>query len=155
MARYNKIFAGPVDKTLPQVHEATVNVGGGAAPGSLVVLSGGEFVLAGTSTVGKVWCLQDAYLTGKKVTDNVPDNDTGVGLELLPGMLYNMRVATGNNLVKGDALIPGASGTLVKAAGNKKMVVAFADETYNNDTGSTQLVRVRAAIGYLTPSSAA
>jgi hypothetical protein len=127
----------------------------GARSISLVVLSTGDWAYAGTSTVGKVWLLQDNYLTGGKVTDAIAQDELGIGMELIPGMLYNARVATGNNLAKGDALIPGANGVLVKAAGNKKMVVAFADETYNNDTGSTQLVRVRAATGYLTPSSAA
>jgi hypothetical protein len=155
MARYNKIFAGPAQANLPQVHEALVNAGAGLLPGSVVVLSSGEWVYAGTSTVGKVWLLQDNYLAGGDVDDVIADNQTGIGMELIPGMLYYARVSTGNNLAKGDALIPGASGVLVKSTGNKKMVVAFADETYNNDTGSTQLVRVRAATGYLTPSSAA
>lgn len=153
MARYNKIFAGPAHMTLPQVQEAPC--GASLLPGSLVVLSTGEWAYAGTSTVGKVWLLQDNYLVGGKVTDAIAEDDVGIGMELLSGMLYYARVATGNNLAKGDALIPGASGVLVKAAGNKKMVVAFSDETYNNNTGSTQLVRIRAAAGYLTPSSAA
>lgn len=153
MARYNKIYAGPVTEVLPQVHEALCSAD--LLPGSIVVLSTGEWAYAGTSTVGKVWILQDNYLLMKNTDDVVEEDDTGIGMELLPGMLFHARVANGVNVTRGAALTPGANGVLVLATGTKDMVVAFADEIYNNNTGSVQLVRVRAATGYLTPSSAA
>ncbi len=155
MARYNKIYLGPADKQLPQVQEAPINNASGLLPGSIVVLSSGEWVYAGTSTVGKIWILQDGYLTGRKVEEVVQDDEVGIGMEMIQGHLYAARVATGNNLVKGSLLMPGANGVLVLATGPKRMVVATADEVYNNNTGSTQLVRVRATAGYMTPSSAA
>lgn len=151
MARYNKIFAGPATEVLPQVQEAPCSAD--LLPGSIVVLSAGEWAYAGTSTIGKVWVLQDNYLLMRTVDQVVANDDVGIGMELLSGMLYHVRVATGQNVAKGDALTPGANGVLVRATGPEQMVVAFADEAFNNNTGAVQLVRVRAASGYLTAAS--
>jgi len=150
MARYNKIYAGPSSEVLPQVME--LPAAASTLPGSAVVVTSGEFALAGATTVGKVWFAQDNYLTMGGVTDAVDEGDVVIGLEPLPHMLFNVRVATGNNLVKGDALTPGAAGVLVKAS-TADMVVATAAETYNNNTGADQLVQVRPAIGYLTAAA--
>lgn len=147
MARYNTIYAGPGNDPTPQAFEALASVA--IAPGSIVTLSSGEFALGTAATTGKVWIAQDNYLTGRGIDTSWAADSTAIALEILPGKLYNARVATGQNLTKGDALTPGASGALVKAA-TSDMVVATADETYNNNTGSVQLVTVRAATGYLT-----
>ena len=52
MARYNKIFLGPVEKTKPQVKELLAAAA--LKPGRLAVISSGKFALAGATTVGKV-----------------------------------------------------------------------------------------------------
>jgi hypothetical protein len=150
MPRYNKIFLGPVDRPHPQVQEAPAAAA--IPPGSVIVRSSGTFALAGTSTVGQVFIAQENYLAMEGVDANYAQNDTVIGLEMYPGLLFAARVATGNNLVKGSPLTPGASGVLVLAS-TSDMVVAFSDETYNNNTGATQLVRVRPATGYMTPAS--
>lgn len=152
MARYSKIHLGPARKNDPQVFEA--EAGAAITPGCLIVLSSGRFVLAGAATVGKVWIAQENYLAMKGVDaaytaysagPPVIDGDRVLGLEMQDDVLYAARVATGVNITAvGTALTPGANGTLAIAS-TSDLVVAYADEVFNNDTGSTQLVRVRPA----------
>lgn len=148
MARYNKIFLGPVQKTLPQVRELICDVA--LLPGRLVVITGGQWALAGATTVGKVWIVQDNYLQLKSVDTEWTDEETAIGMELLPDMLYAGRIANGVNITAiGTALTPGATGTLAIAAASD-LVVAYAEEVYNNNSGSEQLIRIRpAGLSYL------
>lgn len=150
MARYNKIYAGPVTEVTPQVQEAPAAAD--TLPGCLVVLTAGEFALAGAATVGKVFIAQDNYLAMKGVDDVWEEGDTMIGMEMLDEQFFNARVATGNNVAKGAALTPAANGLLALAS-TADMVVAFAEEAYNNTSGESQLVRVRAAKGYLTAAA--
>jgi hypothetical protein len=150
MARYNKIFAGPVSEPTPQVRELAA--GASILPGSILVVTSGVFQLAGTTSVGKVFIAQDNYLLMKNVDQAWDADDTMIGMEMLPTQFFNARVAAGANLSIGTALTPAASGTL-GVASTSDMVVAFAEEAYNNTTGAVQLVRVRAATGYLTAAA--
>lgn len=144
MGRYTKIHLGPARKNDPQVTEA--NASANILPGSLVVLSSGEFALAGASTVGKVWLAQENYLMQKGVDDTyVEDDDLVLGLEMQDDCLYAARIANGVNITaKGVALTPAASGTL-GIASTSDLIVAYSDEVYNNNTGATQLIRIRPA----------
>lgn len=151
MARYNKIFAGPTSETLPQVVE--LPAAADTLPGCAVVVTAGEFALASATTVGKVFVVQDNYLTGKGVDDAIKADDRVIGMELLPEQLFNVRVPTGTNVTLGAALTTGASGKWVLAA-EGRAVYAYAEEAYNNTSGADQLVRVRAANGYIIPESA-
>jgi len=151
MARYNKIYAGPATEATPQVMELPAATGT-ILPGCLVVVNSGEFALAGAATVGKVWIAQDNYLAMKGPDDAYGEGDVVMGMEMLDEQLFNARVATGNNVTKGAALTPAANGELA-IAGLSDMVVAFAEEAYNNTSGTSQLVRVRAAKGYLTAAT--
>lgn len=152
MARFNKIYAGPVTQVTPQVREAPAAAA--ITPGQLIVLSSGEFTPAGATTVGKVWVAQDNYLALKGVDVAYAEDDVVIGMELLDEQFFNVRVANGVNITAvGTALTPGASGTLAIAS-TSDLVVAYSEEIYNNNTGSTQLVRVRAATnGHLTAAS--
>lgn len=151
VARYNKIYAGPVTQVTPQVQELPA-ADGNIKPGNIIVMSSGTFANAGASTVGKVFIAQDNYLAQKGVDDAYTSGDTVIGMELLDEQFFNARVATANNVTRGAALTPAASGNLALAS-TSDMVVAFAEEDYNNTSGSAQLVRVRAAKGYLTAAS--
>ncbi len=143
MARFNKIFLGPVDKPKPQVRELIASVA--LKPGRLAVISSGKWALAGASTVGKVWLVQDNYLQLKSVDDDWAANDTAIGIEMEDDSLYAARIANGVNITAiGTALTLGANGTLAIAS-TSDLIVAYADEVYNNDSGSEQLLRVRAA----------
>lgn len=143
MARYNKIFLGPVDKPKPQVRELIASAA--LLPGRLAVISTGKFALAGATTVGKVWVIQDNYLQQKGVDDAWAQNNTAIGIEMEDDSIYACRIATGVNITAvGVALTPAANGTL-GIASTEDLVVAYSDEVYNNDSGSEQLLRVRAA----------
>jgi hypothetical protein len=148
MARYNKIFLGPVQENLPQVRELIADVA--LKPGRLVVITAGQWALAGATTVGKVWIVQDNYLAMKGTDDDWAADSIAIGMELLPESLYAARVANGVNIAAiGTALTPGANGTLAIAAASD-LIVAYSEEVYNNNSGSEQLVRVRpAGLSYL------
>lgn len=147
MARYNKIFAGPVNAVLPQAIETLATEA--IAPGSIVTAAG---ALADDTTVGKVFVAQENYLEMKGVDDAYASGENLIALELLPSLFFNALVATGNNVTVGASLSITAAGTL-QIAGTSDFVVATADEAYNNTSGSAQLVRVRPAIGYITPAA--
>lgn len=147
MSRYNKIFAGPVNAVLPQVIEVPATEA--ITPGSIVTAAG---ALADDTTVGKVFIAQENYLEMKGVDDDYAIGDNVIGMELLPAMFFNALVATGNNVTVGAALTITSAGTLA-LAGVSDFVVATADEAYNNTSGDPQLVRVRPAIGYITPAA--
>ena len=151
MARYNKIYAGPVTEVTPQVRERPAAAA--ITPGQLIVITGGQFTPAGTATVGKVYVAQDNYLALEGVDTPYAIGDIVIGMELLDEQFFNVRVATGVNVAQDAALVPGAAGTMALAAAGSKQVIAFAEEAYNNTSGSTQLVRVRAAKGYLTAAA--
>ncbi len=146
MARYNKIYAGPVTEVTPQVTEAPASAA--ITPGTAIVLSAGEFAVAGASSNDKLFVAQDNYLAMKGVEDSYDAGDVCIGMEMLDEQFFYVVVPTGNNLAKGAALTTNATGKFVPATtGNR--IIAYADEAYNNNTGSDQLVRVRAAKGHL------
>lgn len=143
MARFNKIFLGPVQKTQPQVREAVASVA--LKPGRLVVMSSGEFALAAATTVGQVLLVQDNYLALKDVDTDWSADDTAIAIEMQSDELYAARIANGVNITaKGVALTPAANGTL-GIASTSDLIVAYSDEIYNNNTGSEQLIRIRPA----------
>lgn len=152
MARYSRIHLGPARKNDPQVLEA--EAGAVITPGCLIVLSSGRFVLAGATTVGKVWLAQENYLAQKGVDATYaayaagpPEvrGDRVMGLEMQDDTHYAARIANGVNITAvGTALTPAANGTLAVAS-TADLVVAYADEVFNNNTGATQLLRIRPA----------
>lgn len=141
MARFNKIYAGPVTEVRPQVDEvvATASI----LPGCLITQAG---ALAVAATATEVLIAQEDYLTGKDVDTAYDIGDLVVGMKMLPAQFFNARVANGVAVTKGAALALGASGLLVLATAGAR-VVAFAEETIT--VGATaDLVRVRPATGY-------
>jgi hypothetical protein len=142
MPRFNKIFAGPVTETLPQVQEAILN--GAYLPGTAVVRSSNNFAQAGANSGDRIYILQDNYLAMKGVDDAWLSGDRGVGLELLDEQFYNVRVPTGVNVAKDAELTTNSAGKFVLATSGQNVIVV-AEEAFNNNTGSDQLVRVRKA----------
>jgi hypothetical protein len=146
MARYNKIYAGPVSETLPQVQERLCAAA--ILPGTALVESGSAFAQAGAASNAKLYIAQDNYLAMKGVDDAWAANDRIIGMEMLDEQFFNVRVPTATNVTRGAALTTNASGKFVLATtGNR--IVAFAEEAYNNTSGADQLVRARAAKGNL------
>jgi hypothetical protein len=146
MARFNKIYAGPATEATPQVQERICDAS--VMPGTAVVESGGKFAQAGANANGKVYIVQDNYLALKGVDVAWPAGDRIIGMEMLDEQFFNVRVPTGQNIARGAALTTNASGKFVATAtGNR--IIAFAEEAYNNTSGSDQLVRARVAKGNL------
>lgn len=142
MPRFNKIYAGPVTEVLPQVQERILN--GAYLPGTALVVSSGNFAQAGANSGDKLYILQDNYLALKGVDDAWPSGDRGIGMEMLDEQFFNVRVPTGVNVAQDAELTTNASGKFVLATSGQN-VVAVAEEAFNNNTGSDQLVRVRVA----------
>lgn len=146
MARYNKIFAGPATEVTPQVEELPCNVA--LTPGMVILRSSGKWIAHATAGArGRIRVLQDNYLAMEGVDTNVAADDIGIGLIPLDEQLFYVRVATGNNLTKGDGLVSNGAGLLAKAATQGHHILFWAEETYNNNTGSSQLVLCRTAQG--------
>jgi hypothetical protein len=150
MARFNKIFAGPVSENLPQVQEAPADIA--ILPGVFAVITSGEFVVATADTHAKLFVTQDNYLIMKGVDDTYAAGETVIGMELLDGQLFNVRFPTGVDVTRGAAITIGTGGK-GKLAAAEDFVVAFAEEAYNNTSGVDQLVRVRAARGFYLPAA--
>lgn len=143
MARYNKIFLGPVEKNKPQVRELLASVA--LKPGRLAIISSGKWALAGATTIGKVWLIEDNYLALKTVDTDWAQDSMAIGLEMQADELYAARIANGVNITAiGTALTPAANGTL-GIASTSDLIVAYSEEVYNNNSGSEQLIRIRPA----------
>ena len=145
MARYNKIFAGPVSENVPQAREATSAAA--LTPGQLVVESSGAFVVAPASTAGHIFVVEENYVALKGVSTAYGIGETVIALRMLDEQFFNVLIPTGVNVAKHAPLSPGASGK-AKIAATTNYVFAFAEEAYNNTSGSDQLIRVRAAHGF-------
>lgn len=142
MARFNKIYAGPVSEPTPQVQERVCAAA--VLPGIALVESGANFAIAGANTGEKIYIAQDNYLALKGVDDAWPANDRVIGMEMLDEQFFNVRVPTGVNVARGAKLTTSAAGKFVLATSGQN-VVAVAEEAFNNNTGSDQLVRARKA----------
>ena len=142
MARYNKIFAGPVDENKPQVQERICTAA--ILPGTALIESGSNFAQAGANVAVKFYIAQDNYLALKGVDDTWPANDRIVGMEPLDELFFNVRVPTGQNVLRGSELTTNGSGKFVLATTGQN-VKMIAEEAYNNTSGADQLVRARKA----------
>lgn len=143
MARYSRIHLGPARKNDPQVLE--LPAAAAIAPGSMLAIAAGEFDAAGASHTGRIWIAQENYLAQKGVEAPYAEDDRVIGLEPEPGTMYAGIIATGTNVTAiGTPLALAAGGKLAVAAADG-YVVAFADEAFNNNTGSDQLIRIRVA----------
>ena len=142
MARFNKIYAGPVTEVTPQVQERICAAA--ILPGTALVESGASFAQAGANSGEKLYIAQDNYLALKGTDDAWPAGDTVIGMEALDEQFFNIRVPTGTNVARGAELTTSAAGKFVLATTGQN--VAFvAEEAFNNNTGSDQLVRARKA----------
>lgn len=142
MARFNKIYAGPVTQVTPQVQERICAAA--ILPGTALVESGANFAQAGANSDEKLYIAQDNYLALKGTDDAWPAGDTVIGMEALDEQFFNVRVPTGVNVARGAKLTTNATGRFVLATTGQNVAVV-AEEAFNNTSGSDQLVRVRIA----------
>jgi hypothetical protein len=142
MARFNKIFAGPVDQVKPQVQERVCPTA--VMPGTFLVENGSAFAQAGAATAAKFYIAQDNYLAQAGVDTAYPAGDRVIGMEPLDELFFNVRVPTGVNVARGANLTSNATGRAVLATTGQR-VLMIAEEAYNNTTGADQVVRARKA----------
>lgn len=142
MARYNKIFAGPVDQVKPQVQERICAAA--VLPGTAVIDSGTQFAQAGANTAAKILIVQDNYLALKDTDTAWLAGDRVVAMEPQDELFFHVRVPTGTNITRGVGLTTNAAGKFVVATTGQRVVMT-GEETYNNTSGADQLVRARKA----------
>lgn len=149
MARINKIRLGPVQRNCPQAEEAIMAAD--LAPGTIVYKnSNGKFAAFATEGEGegvKLYVLNHSFASGGQIDDDVEADTTGIAEPLFSEDLLAMLVATGNNLNVADKplAISATAGVLKIGVPGTDFIVGYAQEIYNNNTGSSQLVRVRPA----------
>ncbi len=143
MARYGTIFAGGVEKTMPPSLNRDVDVA--LAPGTICTLNGDqEFVAHASQGVrGSFFILAEGYLTQDDTDTNIPANETGVGYYPLDDKFFYVLVETGTSVVNEVTLLTSNGSGALEIAASGDEVLFVAAETFNNTTGSNQLVAVR------------
>ena len=121
MARFNKIYAGPVTEVTPQVQERICAAA--VLPGIGLVESGSAFAIAGANSGDKLYIAQDNYLAMKGTDDAYAANDTVLALELLDEQFFNVRVPTGVNVARGSELTTNSAGKFVLATTGQNVAV--------------------------------
>ena len=146
------IFVGPADGA----NQKPLTVEGVAvaatAPGTILkeTASGLEANDVAATQFGEQLIVADKdQMRSKSVDDNWTINENMVAIIPRSGEVINALVATGQTLIKGDALSRNGAGLLKKAVtpatvgATSEEVVAYADEAIT--TTATTLVRVRVA----------
>lgn len=139
----NTIFAGGVDTNRPIVDEAVC--GAIILPGKAMLKSSGSFTL---STVngegGAMYIAAENSMKQGTVDDTYASGETVKAFYPRPGEMYNVRVATGNNITAKDTpLTVNAAGRFrIALTDGTEEVLAYADEVVNVAADDV-LVRVR------------
>jgi hypothetical protein len=143
----NVIFRGPVTH---QPITISKPVAGAYLPGTFVEETATELVQITTALAKRPLLLMNREFYGQGVSDAYLDEDTGVALELVPGMVVQARVAAAT-YAKGAPLTIAASGRLA-AATAETPVVAFFDDTPGAKSAG-DLVDVVIANTYTVPAA--
>ncbi len=149
MARKNAIWAGPFNQYEPQTVEGTLSAA--SLPGSVVRRGAGNALTVGASALGaetRYYFLAEGYLDGlgQDLDTLVAVNTTAEAYEIQERINYNALLANGQNITALDTpLTVNTAGTLQVATIGTHFVVAYANEIFNNNTGSSQLISVRKA----------
>lgn len=149
MGRHNKIFRGPVEMDRPYSEERVVTAD--TAPGTLVIVNNttDQFVPHNDAGGrGSFFVLNEDFISQQDTDTNIRAGDIGVAYYPYEKYRFAALLATGNNVSRGQALASNGTGQLRVAQAGEE-VLFYAMETYNNDTGSNQLLRVRPGAGEL------
>lgn len=131
----NLVYIGPAEQH-PDVTEALASEA--ISPRQVMVLTAGEFALAGADQGGVVYFAGNDIL--EEVTDAYADGDTVQGFRPKSGEYYELQLAASQTIAKDAPLTTDASGNLV-ALGAGTNVVAYADEAVTT-TASVGSIRV-------------
>lgn len=122
----NVIYRGPIQKE-PQ----TINlpVAGAYLPGTFVTSDGAQLTQAAAADMGeKLYLLGNMRFKDQDIATAYTSGDTAVAYEVLPGEVYQARLAAAT-YAKGDKLTIGASGRLTKVATAGDVTVAYFSDT--------------------------
>lgn len=117
-------------------------------PGTLVIETAGEFVAH--STAGghaQLLILDRDILKAGGVDDAIASGELGIARQVVTGEMANVRVATGQTITRGAAMVSNGDGQLRLingAADPAELVLAYAHETITTTADNT-LVLVRGA----------
>jgi len=145
MTTANVVFSGPASNTAPIRREAKATAA--SLPGTLVELdASGDFQahsIAGGG--GDLYILDMDVIRQKSVTEAVTVGDDVRAFIPEVGRTYNVILADGEAIIKGDMLASGGDGTVVEATatGATPDVVLFVAEEALTTSGATGRLRVR------------
>ena len=143
MARYGTVFAGAVQKTMPASIERAVDAA--TAPGTIVTINAtDEFIPhASQGLRGSFFILSENTITQDDTDTNIPANQTGIGYYPALDCFYHVLVETGTNMTAEVTQLTSNGAGVLEVAAVGDEILFIAAETYNNTTGSNQLVLVR------------
>lgn len=131
----NLVYIGPAEQH-PDVFEAPASEA--ISPRQVMVLTAGEFALAGAAAVSPV------YLAGCNILEEVTDayaiGETVQGFRPKSGEYYELQLAASQTIAKNGPLKTDASGNLI-AQGGTGNILCYADEAVTT-TGSVGSIRV-------------
>lgn len=153
MARYQTIFAGPVENTMPASEERTLAAA--LTPGSLVEINtANEFIVHAMQGVrNSFYILSENKLEQEDVETDIPAGVTGVAYYPDQQCFFYVRVEGGSNLIRGSTLLTSDGLGALEIAGQGDAVLFVAEETYNVPSGTPQLVAVRPYVGGIPAST--
>ena len=131
----NTVFIGPAECN-PDVSEYAASEA--ITPGSVMVVTAGEFALAAADQAGVNYFALENIL--EEVTDAYAIGDTVQGARPKSGEYYELTLAASQTIAKDAALTTDASGNLI-ALGAGANTIAYADEAVTT-TGSAGKIRV-------------
>lgn len=143
MARYGTVFAAPAEKTMPHSLNRAVDVE--TAPGTICTLNGDEEFIAHASqgVRGSFFIISEGFLTQDDADTNIPANNTAVGYYPAMDCRFNVLVETGTSVTNEVTQLTSNGSGALEVATSGDEVLFIAAETFNNTTGSNQLVTVR------------
>lgn len=142
----NRIFRGPTDR---QFRTVSKPVAGAYLPGTFVEETATQLAQITTAVAKRPLLLMNVDHVEQGVADAYTSGDTGLGIELEPGMVVQARVAAAT-YAKGAPLTVAASGRLA-AATTGTVVVAFFDDVPGAKSAG-DLVDVVIANSYTVPA---
>lgn len=128
--------------------ETTLNVAAGLLPGTMVEIASGEFVAATADGIADQGLILDYdMLRAGTVDDLWEDNEWVIARQVVSGALVNVRVATGQTVVRGSPLVSNGDGqlrVLNSGAATAEVPIMYAEEAITTTADNT-LVRARGA----------
>lgn len=149
MTTANVVFSGPATQVTTNKREAKVATGETILPGHLMLIDGnGEFINHNVAGEGDgVLIAEMDLIRQKSVTEALTVGENAEGYVPVPGETYNLVLADGNTIAKGDALSSNGDGTVTAATeggATPDVIIGYAEEAVTT-AGATGRIRARIA----------